>query len=182
MPELPDIAAYITALEPRVLNQRVQDIRLSSPFLLRSVDPPLSEATGKNVTNIRRLGKRIVLGLEDDLSVVIHLMIAGRFHWKENRAKPNRQTLASFVFAPGTLMLTEAGSKKRASMHFLRGESALAEHDPGGLEVLEADLESFAARLTKENHTLKRALTDPHFFRSDAGNSAVLVGETVQRG
>jgi formamidopyrimidine-DNA glycosylase len=170
VPELPDIVAYIEALEPRILNQPIQDIRLSSPFLLRSVDPPLSEASGKNVTNLRRLGKRIVFGLEDELFLVIHLMIAGRFHWKETRAKPNRQTLASFVFANGTLMLTEAGSKKRASMYFVRGESALAAHDPGGLEVLEADLETFSARLTAENHTLKRALTDPHFF-SGIGNA-----------
>ena len=170
MPELPDIVAYIEALEPRILNQPIQDIRVSSPFLLRSVDPPLSEASGKNVTSLRRLGKRIVLGLEDELFLIIHLMIAGRFHWKETRAKPNRQTLASFVFANGTLMLTEAGSKKRASMYFVRGESALAAHDPGGLEVLEADLETFSARLTAENHTLKRALTDPHFF-SGIGNA-----------
>ena len=106
MPELPDIVAYIEALEPRVLNQPIQDIRVSSPFLLRSVDPPLSEASGKNVTNLRRLGKRIVLGLEDELFLIIHLMIAGRFHWKENRAKANRQTLASFVFPSGMLMLT----------------------------------------------------------------------------
>ncbi len=170
MPELPDIVAYLEALEPRILNQPIQDIRLSSPFLLRSVDPPLSMASGKKVTTLRRLGKRIVFGLEDELFLVIHLMIAGRFHWKENRPKPNRQTLASFVFANGTLMLTEAGSKKRASMYFVRGESALAAHDPGGLEVLEADLKSFTARLTKENHTLKRALTDPHFF-SGIGNA-----------
>jgi len=170
VPELPDIVAYIEALEPRILNQPIQDIRVSSPFLLRSVDPPLSMASGKTITNLRRLGKRIVFGLEDELFLVIHLMIAGRFHWKENRPKPNRQMLASFVFANGTLMLTEAGSKKRASMYFVRGESALAAHDPGGLEVLEADLKSFAARLTAENHTLKRALTDPHFF-SGIGNA-----------
>lgn len=170
MPELPDIVAYIEALKPRIVNQRIQNILLSSPFLLRSVDPPLSEATGKNVTNLSRLGKRIVFGLEDELFLVIHLMIAGRFHWKVNRAKPNRQTLASFVFPSGTLMLTEAGSKKRASMYFVRGASALAAHDPGGLEVLDADFKSFAARLTKENHTLKRALTDPHCF-SGIGNA-----------
>jgi formamidopyrimidine-DNA glycosylase len=170
VPELPDILAYIEALGPRVLDQPIQDIRLSSPFLLRSVDPPLSEASGKRVTNLRRLGKRIVFGLEDDLFLIIHLMIAGRFHWKEHRVKPNRQTLASFVFPSGTLMLTEAGSKKRASMHFVRGESAVATHDPGGLEILDADLESFTNRLTKENHTLKRALTDPHFF-SGIGNA-----------
>ena len=153
MPELPDIVAYIEALEPRVLNQPILDIRLSSPFLLRSVDPPLSEASGKKVTDLRRLGKRIVFGLEDDLFIVIHLMIAGRFHWKEKQTKPNRQTLAKFVFPSGTLTLTEAGSKKRASMYFVRGESPLAAHDPGGLEVLKADLESFTARLTQENHT-----------------------------
>lgn len=170
MPELPDIVAYIEALKPRILREPIQDIRLSSPFLLRSVDPPLSEATGKKVTNLRRIGKRIVFGLEDELFLVIHLMIAGRFHWKEKPTKANRQTLASFVFPSGTLMLTEAGSKKRASMHFVRGESALAAHDPGGLEVLEADLRSFKARLTFENHTLKRALTDPHFF-SGIGNA-----------
>ena len=170
MPELPDILAYFQALEPRILNQPIQDIRLSSPFLLRSVDPPLAEATGKTVTNLRRLGKRIVFALEDDLFLVIHLMIAGRFHWKEKPTKPNRQTLASFVFPSGTLMLTEAGSKKRASMYFVRGESALAAFDPGGLEVFEADLDSFKARLTVENHTLKRALTDPHLF-SGIGNA-----------
>lgn len=170
MPELPDIAAYIEALKPRIINQPILDIRLSSPFLLRSIDPPLTEASGKNVTNLRRLGKRIAIGLDDELFLVIHLMIAGRFHWKESRAKPNRQTLAAFVFPSGTLTLTEAGSKKRASMYLVRGESALAAHDPGGLEVLEADLKSFAARLTKENHTLKRALTDPHCF-SGIGNA-----------
>jgi formamidopyrimidine-DNA glycosylase len=170
VPELPDIVAYIEALEARVLDQPIQSIRLSSPFLLRSVDPPLSEASGKKVTDLRRLGKRIVFGLEDDLFIIIHLMIAGRFHWKEKSSKPNRQTLATFVFPSGTLTLTEAGSKKRASMYFVRGESALATHDPGGLEVLEADLESFKSRLTQENHTLKRALTDPHFF-SGIGNA-----------
>lgn len=170
MPELPDIAAYIEALGPRILNRPIQDIRLSSPFLLRSVDPPLSEASGETVTDLRRLGKRMVFGLEDELFLVIHLMIAGRFHWKEKPVKPNRQTLATFVFPTGSLTLTEAGSKKRASMYFVRGESALAAHDPRGLEVLEADFASFKARLTVENHTLKRSLTDPHFF-SGIGNA-----------
>jgi formamidopyrimidine-DNA glycosylase len=170
VPELPDIVAYIEALEARILNQPIRDIRLSSPFLLRSIDPPLSETYGKNVTDLRRLGKRIVLGLEDDLFLIIHLMIAGRLHWKEKATKPNRQTLASFVFPAGVLVLTEAGSKKRASLHFVRGESALADHDPGGLEVLDADLESFTSRLTCENHTLKRSLTDPHLF-SGIGNA-----------
>lgn len=170
MPELPDIVAYIEALEPRVLDHPIREIRVASPFVLRSVDPPLSEASGKKVTHLRRLGKRIVFGLDDDLFIVIHLMIAGRFHWKEKPTKPNRQTLASFVFPSGTLTLTEAGSKKRASMYFVRGESALAAHDRGGLEVLEADVESFKTRLTQESHTLKRALTDPHFF-SGIGNA-----------
>jgi formamidopyrimidine-DNA glycosylase len=170
VPELPDIIAYMEALEPRILNQPILDIRLSSPFLLRSFDPPLAAAVGKKVVDLRRLGKRVVFRLEDDLFLIIHLMIAGRFHWKEKLHKPNRQTLASFVFPSGVLALTEAGSKRRASMHLVRGESALAAHDPGGLEVLEADLESFKARLTQENHTLKRALTDPHFF-SGIGNA-----------
>jgi formamidopyrimidine-DNA glycosylase len=170
VPELPDIVAYIEALELRILNKPIQNIRLSSPFLLRSVDPPLSEASGKTVTDLRRLGKRIVFGLEDELFVVIHLMIAGRFHWKEKPTKPNRHTLASFVFPSGTLTLTEAGSKKRASMYFVRGEPALAAHDPGGLEVLDTDVDSFKTRLIAENHTLKRSLTDPHFF-SGIGNA-----------
>jgi formamidopyrimidine-DNA glycosylase len=170
MPELPDIAAYIQALESRVLDQRIEDIRVSSPFLLRSVTPTLSEAAGKRVTGLRRLGKRIVVCLEDDLFIVIHLMIAGRFHWKERPSKPNRQTLAIFIFSSGTLMLTEAGSKKRAAMHLVRGEAALAAHDPGGIEVLETDLNGFQAALKRENHTLKRALTDPHLF-SGIGNA-----------
>lgn len=170
MPELPDIVAYIEALESRVLDQPIQDIRISSPFLLRSVDPPLIEASGKKVTELRRLGKRIVFGLEDDLFIVLHLMIAGRLHWKEGRPKTNRQTIAAIDFPSGTLTLTEAGSKKRASIYFVRGESSLAAHDRGGLEVLDADLETFKARLTVENHTLKRSLTDPHFF-SGIGNA-----------
>src|SRR4029077_9324684 len=132
--------------------------------LLRSVEPPLSEITGKKVTHLRRLGKRIVFGLEDDLFIVLHLMIAGRLHWKAGRPKTNRQTIAAIDFPAGTLTLTEAGSKKRASMYFVRGEAGLAAHDRGGLEVLEADLESFKSRLTQENHTLKRSLTDPQFF------------------
>src|SRR5215467_2799840 len=143
MPELPDILAYLEALEPRVRNQPLEDIRLTSPFVLRSVDPPLSSARGKVVTNLRRVGKRIVFGLEDDLFLIVHLMIAGRFHWKDGvRAKPSRQTLASFTFPTGTLLLTEAGSKKRASMYLAKGEASLSFHDPGGLEVLDASLES----------------------------------------
>ena len=169
MPELPDIAAYIEALEPRILNQSILNIRLTSPFLLRSVDPPINETIGKQVTNIQRLGKRIVFGLQDDLFLILHLMIAGRLHWKDTQPKPNRQMLALFVFPAGTLTLTEAGSKKRASLYFVRREG-LAAHDPGGLEVLDADFESFASRLTAENHTLKRALTDPRCF-SGIGNA-----------
>jgi formamidopyrimidine-DNA glycosylase len=170
MPELPDIMAYIDALGPRVLQQTIQDIHISSPFLLRSVDPPIAEVIGKRVMNIRRLGKRIVFGFEDGIFLVIHLMIAGRFHWKDRRVKPNRKTLATFDFPGGTLTLTEAGSKRRASMYLVRGESGLAAHDPGGLEVLEADLDSFQAALVRENHTLKRALTDPNLF-SAIGNA-----------
>lgn len=170
MPELPDIVAYIEALEPRVTQQHIREIRLSSPFLLRSANPPLSEATGKKVTHLRRLGKRIVFGLEEQLFLVIHLMIAGRFHWKEHPSKPNRRALVTFDFPSGALLLTEAGSKRRASLHLVRGESELDAHDPGGLEVLEADLSSFRAALLRENHTLKRALTDPRLF-SGIGNA-----------
>lgn len=170
MPELPDLVAYIEALEPRILEQPIQDIHLTSPFLLRSVEPPLREAVGKRVINIRRLGKRIVLGLENQLFIVLHLMIAGRLHWKEGKFKANRRILVSFVFPAGALTLTEAGSKRRASLYLVRGDSALAAHDPGGLEVLEADLNSFRAALTRENHTLKRALTDPRLF-SGIGNA-----------
>lgn len=170
MPELPDIVAYIEALESRLLNQPIKEIRLSSPFVLRSVVPPIGEAFGKKVISIRRLGKRIVFVLEDDLFLVIHLMIAGRLRWSEKPFKANRLTLATFFFPSGTLALTEAGSKKRASIYLVRGESELSAHDRGGLEVLDSTLESFAARLTFENHTLKRALTDPHFF-SGIGNA-----------
>lgn len=170
MPELPDILAYIEALELRVVEQPIREIRISSPFLLRSATPPLSDATGRKVTHLRRLGKRIVFGLEDHLFLVFHLMIAGRFHWKEHPTKPNRRALATFDFPSGVLLLTEAGSKKRASLYLVRGESEIAAHDPGGLEVLEADLSSFRAALLRENHTLKRALTDPRLF-SGIGNA-----------
>ncbi len=171
MPELPDIVAYIEALKTRILEQPIQEIRLSSPFLLRSVDPPLREVIGKRITDLRRLGKRVVFGLVDELFMVFHLMIAGRFHWKEHRTiKRNRQTLATFEFPSGTLWLTEAGSKRRASLYIVRGEAGLAGLNPGGLEVLQADLSSFHATLTRENHTLKRALTDPHLF-SGIGNA-----------
>jgi formamidopyrimidine-DNA glycosylase len=169
MPELPDIEAYIEALGLRVLNQPIQDIRVSSPFLVRSVSPPISAAVGKEVVSLSRLGKRIVFGLQDEIFMVVHLMIAGRFHWKETRQKPNRQTLAAFDFASGTLMLTEAGSKRRASL-YLVDQAGLSAHNPGGLEVFEADLGEFRDALTRENHTLKRALTDPHLF-SGIGNA-----------
>ena len=170
MPELPDILAYIDALKTRIIDQQLEQVQISSPFLLRSVDPPLSETFGKRVTNLRRIGKRIALGFEHDLFIVMHLMIAGRLHWKEKAGKPNRQTLAIFRFSNGYLTLTEAGSKKRASMYVARGEATLEEMNPGGLEVLGSDLNAFREALTRENHTLKRALTDPHLF-SGIGNA-----------
>ncbi len=171
MPELPDITVYIEALEERVLGQKLETIRLASPFLLRTAVPPIKAAEGRAVMEIRRLGKRIAFGLEGDLWLVLHLMIAGRLHWKEAGAPlKGRVALAAFDFAEGTLTLTEAGSKKRASLHLLKGAVALADHDPGGLEVLQADAANFAAALTARNHTLKRALTDPRIF-SGIGNA-----------
>jgi formamidopyrimidine-DNA glycosylase len=171
VPELPDIELYLHALGARVAGQRLQRIRLASPFLVRSVDPPISTADGKLVTGLRRLGKRVVIALEEDLFLVIHLMIAGRFRWKEAGAKvPGKLGLAAFDFPNGTLLLTEAGSQRRASMYLVRGEQGLAELDPGGIEVLTSSVEEFARVLTGENHTLKRALTDPHFF-SGIGNA-----------
>lgn len=165
MPELPDVTVYVEALAARILHQPLENVRLASPFLLRSVDPPLRETFGRRVTELRRLGKRIVIGLEDDLFLVIHLMIAGRLHWKEKGAKvPGKIGLAAFDFPTGTLTFTEASPKKRASLYVVRGEGALAAHDPGGIEVLNAPLKAFAAALTEENHTLKRALTDPRRF------------------
>lgn len=171
MPELPDIVVYIQQLEPRILGCRLDKIRLTSPFLLRSVTPAILEAEGKTVLEIRRLGKRIVIGLEDDLFLVLHLMISGRFRWREREAKaPAKVGLAAFDFSSGTLLLTEAGSKKRASLHLVKGEQGLNDHDPGGIEILEANLKTFRSALTKENHTLKRALTDPRLF-SGIGNA-----------
>jgi formamidopyrimidine-DNA glycosylase len=171
MPELPDIVVYLECLERRVAGRPLQKVRLASPFLLRSVEPPLAQAEGKTVRGLRRLGKRIVFELEGDLFLVLHLMIAGRLHWKAARAKPpGRVGLAAFDFPGGTLILTEAGTKKRASLHLVRGEDRLAEHEPGGLEVLDADLGAFRGALRRENHTLKRALTDPHLF-SGIGNA-----------
>ena len=171
MPELPDVVIYIERLQARVGRQVLDKVRLASPFVLRSVDPPIREVEGKKVIGFRRLGKRIVMGLEADLFLVFHLMIAGRFHWKERSAKlPGKLALAAFDFSVGTLLLTEASSKKRASLHLVRGEQSLQQFNRGGLEVLEVDFEAFRATLKKENHTLKRALTDPTLF-SGIGNS-----------
>ncbi len=171
MPELPDIVVYIEALEKRILGQTLEQIRIISPFLLRTAVPPLQAAEGKAVTQLRRMGKRICIGLEGDLWLVLHLMIAGRLHWKERGAKLARpRGLAAFDFPNGTLLWTEAGSQKRASLHVVAGEENLHALDPGGLEVLEADLDQFAAVLKSANHTLKRALTDPRLF-SGIGNA-----------
>jgi formamidopyrimidine-DNA glycosylase len=171
MPELPDIVVYLDCLSPRTVGEPLERIRIIGPSLLRSVDPPISEAEGKRVTGVRRIGKRIVLELEEDLFLILHLMIAGRLRWKRRGAKPGRKLgLAAFDFPNGTLVLTEASTRKRASLHLVRGETALAEHDRGGLEVLDNDEAAFAARLTCENHTLKRALTDPRLF-SGIGNA-----------
>ena len=171
MPELPDITVYIDHLETRLVGQTLEHVRLLNPFVLRSVTPPIAAAEGTKVTGLRRLGKRIVIELESELFLVLHLMIAGRLRWVGKDAKlPGRITLAAFEFPSGTLIFTEAGTKRRASMHLVEGEAALAAMDPGGLEVLEAGLEEFAARLKRENHTLKRALCDPHLF-SGIGNA-----------
>jgi formamidopyrimidine-DNA glycosylase len=171
MPELPDVVTYIEALEPRVAGRALERIRLSSPFVLRSVDPPIGSAEGKKVLGLRRMGKRIVFELENDLFLVLHLMIAGRLRWKpRGSAVPRKLGLAAFDFSSGTLLLTEAGTKKRASLHLVQGEEALRAHDPGGLEVLESNLRGFAGALARENHTVKRALTDPKLF-SGIGNA-----------
>jgi formamidopyrimidine-DNA glycosylase len=171
VPELPDVDLYVHALRPRIVGHRITRIRLAAPFLLRSVDPPLSAVEGQVVTGVERLGKRIVIETEVALFLVIHLMIAGRFRWKPAGTKvPGKVGLLAIDFDGGTLILTEAGSKRRASLHVVRGRAALAEHDPGGIEVFEAGLEAFAVALRRENHTLKRALTDPHVF-SGIGNA-----------
>jgi len=173
VPELPDIAAYISALEPRVVGQTLERIRLASAFLLRTAQPPLSSVEGCVVRELRRIGKRIVFGLEDDLWLALHLMIAGRLHWKPAGAKlAGRQNLAAFDFPNGSLILTEAGSKRRASLHLFKGESGLASLDAGGIDVFDSstDLNAFRAALSAENHTLKRALTDPRLI-SGIGNA-----------
>ncbi len=171
MPELPDIVVYLEALEKRVLHRRLEQVRVASPFLLRTASPPLASAEGRTVMALRRMGKRICIGMEGDLWLVLHLMIAGRLHWKKRDAKlsPPRG-LAALDFENGTLLWTEAGSKKRASLHVVAGEAGLAALDPGGLEVLDTGLEHFTERLTSANHTLKRALTDPRLF-SGIGNA-----------
>ncbi len=171
MPELPDITVYIEHLERRLVGRVLRTITLANPFVLRTVEPPLSDAAGRRVAAVRRLGKRIVLALEDERFLVIHLMIAGRLRWREAGAKaPGRITLAAFAFDDGVLYLTEAGSKRRASLHYVAGEAALAALDPGGLDVFALDAAQFAARLAQGNHTVKRALTDPRLF-SGIGNS-----------
>jgi formamidopyrimidine-DNA glycosylase len=171
MPELPDISAYITALEPRILGQPLLQVRVASAFLLRTATPPLTEAEGKSVRELRRLGKRIAFGFEDDLWLVLHLMIAGRLHWRAPGARlAGRNALAAFDFPSGTLVLTEAGSKRRASLHVVGGVSALEAINPGGVEVLACSLEEFRAGLVCENRTLKRALTDPRIV-SGIGNA-----------
>jgi formamidopyrimidine-DNA glycosylase len=171
MPELPDITLYLSQLTPRVLHQPLLRLTIKSPFVLRSVDPPLSALEGKGVIGLSRMGKRIVFSLEGDLFVVIHLMIAGRFRWYPPGKKAGgKLVLAVFEFTDGLLFLTEAGSKRRASIHLVSGNEGLLQFERGGLEVLEADLAGFAERLTSENHTLKRALTDPRLF-SGIGNA-----------
>jgi formamidopyrimidine-DNA glycosylase len=171
MPELPDITVYIERLRPRIEGQVLQKAEVASPFLLRTVDPPLEELEGRRINQLRRVGKRIVWCFDEERFLVLHLMIAGRLHWKPPDAKlPAKVGLAAFRFQTGTLTLTEAGSKRRASLHLLRGAEALAQLDPGGLEIFAADLQAFAAALTRENHTLKRTLTDPHLF-SGIGNA-----------
>jgi len=171
MPELPDIVAYIEALERRILGHVLERVQTPGPSLLRTASPPLDSVFGHKVTALRRIGKRIAIGFDNDLWLVLHLMIAGRLHWSEKRVIPDgRRTLAAFDFDSGTLTLTEAGTRKRASLHLLAGESELAKHDPGGIDVLSASLEQFSRVLTSANHTLKRALADPRLF-SGIGNA-----------
>jgi len=171
VPELPDVTVYVEALRERITGARFERLRLATPFVLRSVDPPASDVVGREVTGVRRLGKRVVIALAEERFVVIHLMIAGRLHWKAAGARvPGKIGVAALDFSSGTLLMTEAGTKKRAAIHLVRGEAALREHDRGGLEVFDIDLAAFRAALTAENHTLKRALTDPHLL-SGIGNA-----------
>src|SRR5215510_14656982 len=165
MPELPDLLLYIESLKPRILNQTLERVRLSSPFVVRSVDPPISAINGRTVVQLRQLGKQIVFEFNNELFLVIHLMIAGRFQWKEHGSKiPGKLGLAAFDFPAGTLLLTETGSKKRASIHVVQGEASLAAFDRGGLEVMDSSVDEFRMALEQENHTLKRSLTDPRLF------------------
>ena len=171
MPELPDIDVYVEALRERVHGEVLETVRVNTPFLVRSFDPALSEADGRQVADVRRLGKRIVIGLEPDYWLIVHLMVAGRLHWRDDRvALRGKQQLAAFDFNRGSLLLTEAGSKKRASLYVVKGDAALASHDPGGIEVLTCSESEFKARLLAENRTLKRALTNPRTF-SGIGNA-----------
>ena len=171
MPELPDVTVYVEALQERIVGQTLLRVRLASPFLLRTVEPSVSEFEGKDVLDVRRVGKRIVIEVEDELFIVIHLMIAGRFKWLSAGSKiPGKLGLAAFDFPNGMLLLTEAGSKRRASLHLVRGEAGVKALDPGGVEVLDTDLETFRSLMTRERHTLKRTLTDPHLF-SGIGNA-----------
>ena len=171
MPELPDIAAYISALEPRIVSQPLEQVRIASAFLLRTAQPPITHAEGHLVRELRRIGKRIAIGLDNDLWLVLHLMIAGRLHWKPPGAKlAGRNQLAAFDFPNGSLVLTEAGTKRRASLHVFSGEEGLRSVDPGGIDVFSSDLDTFRAALTAENRTLKRALTDPRIV-SGIGNA-----------
>jgi formamidopyrimidine-DNA glycosylase len=171
MPELPDVELYLHALRPRVVGARIERVRVGNPFVVRTYDPPISAIEGASILSVQRLGKRLVFAFEDDLFMIVHLMIAGRFRWRERGAAiPGKVGLMAFDFVSGTLIFTEAGSKRQASIHVVRGASSLRAHDPGGLEVLDTDFDTFKARLTAENHTLKRALTDPHIF-SGIGNA-----------
>jgi formamidopyrimidine-DNA glycosylase len=171
MPELPDILAYTHALEPRITGQTLERVRIANPFLLRTTKPTVADVEGRRICEIRRVGKRIAIGVEGDLWLVLHLMIAGRLHWRPPKVKlAGRQNLAAFDFPNGTLTLTEAGSKRRASLHILHGEEGLRSVDPGGIDVLSADSDTFRAALSRENHTLKRALTDPRVV-SGIGNA-----------
>jgi len=171
VPELPDIEIYLESLEPRILGRRLERVRIAGPSLLRSVEPPVAEAEGRRVESLRRIGKRIAIALDGELFLVIHLMIAGRLRWRaRGAALARRGGLAAFDFENGTLQLVEAGTRRRATLHVVRGEDALAAHDPGGLEVLGSDLATFGARINAENHTLKRTLTDPRIL-SGIGNA-----------
>lgn len=170
MPELPDIVVYLEALQKRIMGETLERVVITSPFLLRTVNPPLSSAESKKVVELRRLGKRVCIGLEGDLWLVLHLMIAGRLHWKAGSIKPSRRDLAAFLFTKGTLTLTEAGTQKRASLHLVIGEKGLESLSPGGVEIDQINSSIFAELLRKENHTLKRSLTDPRLF-SGIGNA-----------